>query len=79
MHSLMEKSKVSIYIYGLRMPYFFLRFYLFMRDTGREAEIQAEEEAGSMREPDVGLDPRTPGSCPGPKAGAKPLSHQGCP
>ena len=27
----------------------------------------------------MGLDPRTPGSCPGPKAGAKPLSHPGIP
>ena len=27
----------------------------------------------------MGLDPRTPGSCPELKAGAKPLSHQGCP
>ena len=35
----------------------------------REAETQAEGEAGSMhREPDVGLDPGTPGSRPGPKA-----------
>ena len=39
-----------------------------MRDTERqrerEAETQAEGEAGSplSREPDVGLDPRTPGS-----------------
>ena len=29
--------------------FFFLRFYLFMRDTQREAETQAEEEAGSMQ------------------------------
>ena len=44
----------------------------------REAETQAEGEAGSMyREPDVGFDPGSPGSCPGPKAGAKPLSHPG--
>ena len=51
-----------------------------MRDTGREAEIQAEGEAGSMhREPDVGFDPGSPGSCPGPKAGAKPLRHPGIP
>ena len=28
---------------------FFLRFYLFMRDTQREAETQAEGEAGSMQ------------------------------
>ena len=28
-------------------------------------------------EPDVGLDPGTPGLRPGPKAGAKTLSHPG--
>ena len=43
-----------------------------MRDTEREAETQAEGEAGSLvagsREPDVGLDPRSPGSRPGLKA-----------
>ena len=50
-----------------------------MRDIKREAETQAEGEAGSMQEPDVGLDPRTLGSRPGPKAGAKPLSHPGIP
>ena len=33
-----------------------------MRDTERGAETQAEEEAGSCGEPDVGLNPRTPGS-----------------
>ncbi|CAK7292683.1 hypothetical protein VULLAG_LOCUS2793 [Vulpes lagopus] len=31
------------------------------------------------REPDVGLDPGSPGSRPGPKAGAKPLRHPGDP
>ena len=50
-----------------------------MRDTEREAETQAEGEVGSPREPDAGLDPGSPGSHPGPKAGAKPLSHPGCP
>ena len=41
------------------------------REREREAETQAEGEAGSMhREPDVGLDPQSPGSPPGPKAGA---------
>ena len=46
----------------------------------REAETQAEGEAGSMhREPDVGFDPGSPGSRPGPKAGAKPLHHPGIP
>ena len=31
------------------------------------------------QEPDVGLDPGTPGSLPGPKADAKLLSHPGVP
>ena len=53
-----------------------------MRDTQREkeAETQAEGEAGSMhREPDVGFDLGSPGSRPGPKAGAKQLRHPGIP
>ena len=50
------------------------------RERVREAETQAEGEAGSMRrEPDVGFDPGSPGSRPGPKAGAKPLRHPGIP
>ena len=50
------------------------------REREREADTQAEGEAGSMhREPDVGLDPGSPGSCPRPKAGAKPLRHPGIP
>ena len=50
------------------------------REREREAETQAEGEAGSMyREPDVGLHPASPGSHPGPKAGAKLLSHTGIP
>ena len=48
--------------------------------TEREAETQAEGEAGSKhREHDVGFDPGSPGSRPGPKAGAKPLCHPGIP
>ena len=42
-----------------------------MKDTEREAETQAEGEAGSLQ----GLDPRTLGSHPEPKADAQPLSH----
>ena len=48
-----------------------------MRGTQREAETQAEGEAGSHREPDAGLDSRTPGSRPEPKADAEPLCHLG--
>ena len=50
---------------------------MIVTEREREAETQAEGEAGSMRrEPDVGFDPGSPGSCPGPKAGAKPLRHR---
>ena len=49
------------------------------REREREAETQAKGEAGSMQEPDMRLDPGTPGLRPGPKAGAKPLSHRGIP
>ena len=57
--------------------YLFLNdfIYLFMRDTerGKEAEAQAqvEGEAGSTqgaRRGTLGLDPRSPGSLPGLKA-----------
>ena len=62
--------------------FIFIYFFIYdsHREREREAETQAEGEAGSMhREPDVGLDPESPGSRPGPKAGAKPLRHPGIP
>ena len=48
--------------------------YLFMIDIEREreAEHRQREKQAPCQEPDVGLDPETPGSCPGPKAGAEP-------
>ena len=48
--------------------------YLFMRDIEREREKKREKH-GPCREPNVELDPGTPGSCPGLKADAKLLSH----
>ena len=63
--------------------YFILKdFYLFIRDTEGERERQRHrqrEKQAPCREPYVGLDPRSPGSRLGPKAGAKPLSHPGIP
>ena len=41
-----------------------------MIDREREAETQRREKQAPCREPDAGLDPGTPGSCPEPKAGA---------
>ena len=53
---------------------------MIVTEREREAETQAEGEAGSMHwDPDVGFDPGSPGSRPGPKAGAKPLRHPGIP
>ena len=53
-----------------------------MIDIERERERQRHrrrEKQAPCRKPNVGLDPRTPGSCPGLKAGTKPPSHPGIP
>ena len=50
-----------------------------MRNREREAETQAEGEAGSLWEAQCGLDSGTPGSRPELKADAQPLSHPGVP
>ena len=47
-----------------------------MRDTERQRHRQRETQA-PHGEPNAGLDPRTPGSYPEPKADAQPLSHPG--
>ena len=53
-----------------------------MRDTererGRERHRQREKQA-PRKEPDAGLDPRTLGSQPEPKADAQLLNHPGIP
>ena len=60
--------------------FFSLRFYLFMIDRERERQRHRQKEKQAPRmEPNVGLYPGTPGSCPGPKADAQWLSHPGVP
>ena len=67
-----EMGKVDFRIF-----FFNLFIYDSHTEREREAETQAEGEAGSKhREHDVGFDPGSPGSRPGPKAGAKPLRTQ---
>ena len=63
----------------LYISFFFKDFiYLFMRDTERERQRHRQREKQvPHEEPDAGLDPRTPGSCPEPKADAQPPSHPG--
>ena len=48
----------------------------YKRQKERQRHRQREKQA-PCREPDVGLDPRTPGSHPEPKADAQPLSYPG--
>ena len=52
-----------------------------MRDTERERQRHRQrEKQAPCKEPDLGLDSRSPGSRPEPKAGAlKPMSHPGVP
>ena len=60
-------------------PYLiFLRFYLFIHERYREVERERQrhrqrEKQVPCREPDVGLDPRSPGSGPGLKVA---LNHR---
>ena len=65
-----------------RDPFSFLFkdfIYLFTRDTQREMQRHRQrEKQAPCREPDVGLDPRSPGSRPGLNMALNPLSHQGC-
>ena len=60
---------------------FFIKFlFIHEKRREREAETQAErDKQAPYGEPDVALDPKTPGSHPGPKADAQPLSHPGFP
>ena len=88
---LFESTKLLLYprgkdlalqFWNRRVALFLTSFFkfFFMIVTEREAETQAEGEAGSMhRDPDVGFDPGSPGSHPGPKAGTKSLRHPGIP
>ena len=68
MLDLLKFSTLLFFFYLLFLGRFFPSFfkkdfiYLFMRHTQREAETQAEGEAGSFREPDAGFNPGTPGS-----------------
>ena len=63
--------------------FFFLRFYLFIHERhrahAREAEIQAEGEAGSMQGAQRVTRSQVSRIMPWTKGGTKPLSHPGCP
>ena len=48
--------------------FFFKILFIYSWETEREREIQAEGEQAPYREPNVGLNPGSPESCPGLKA-----------
>ena len=52
-----------------------------MRDAVRERQRHRQRERSRLHagKPHVGLNPRSPGSHPGPKAGAQLMSHPGVP
>ena len=52
--------------------------FIYERHRKRQGHRQREKQA-SGKEPTVGLDPRTPESCPEPNATAQLLSHPGAP
>ena len=60
--------------------FFFLKDFIYLWETQREAETQAEGgEAGSMQGAWWGTWPQNPGSGPEPKADAQPLRHPDVP
>ena len=85
---MMAVTSTEMYIlsYSLVLPFrlemrytllffFFLRFYLFLRDTERERQRHRQREKQvPCWEPDVKLDPGSPGSR-WAEGSAKPLSH----
>ena len=63
---------VSFFFVFLKIIYLFIH----ERHTQRERQrLRQREKQAPRREPNVRLDPRTPGSCPELKVGAQPLSH----
>ena len=71
---------IFIYIYYIFIIYYYIfeDFYIFIHETQRERQRHRQrEKQAPCRESDAGLDPGTPGSCPGPKADTQPLSHPG--
>ena len=58
----------------------FILFFKFVHERPGERQRHRQREKQALREePDVGLDPRIPGSLPEPKADIQPLSHPSTP
>ena len=72
----------GIFLSSLGKCFFKKTFYLFIHERHKERKRwrhRQREKQAPCSEPNVGLDPGSPGSRPGPKAGAQLLSHPGVP
>ena len=81
-NSTLKIAEFHIYFNSVSLILFNFLKILFIHERDRERERQRHrqrEKQVPCLEPDVGLEPGTSGSHPGPKAGTKPLSHRGCP
>ena len=59
-----------------RLSIFLKKVFIYSWETQEERQrYRQREKQVPCREPDAGLNPRTPGSWPKPKADAQPLSH----
>ena len=61
------------------MEIFLKDFFIYSRETHREQRHRQREKQAPCKDPNVGLDPETPGLRPGLKADTQPLSHPGLP
>ena len=62
---------LEIELLGQKLCTFFLKIYLFIHERHREGQRHKQREKQvPRREPNVGLDPGTPGSRPEPKTDA---------
>ena len=77
----LEKRGLQTSVCNTILFLFFLKIlFIHERHTQRERQRHRQrEKQAPCKEPDTGLDSRIPGSHPGLKAGAKPLSHPGIP
>ena len=86
----LNEALLFIYFLNNNLSFYFFKRFLFIHERRRERERERErerlaqrhrqrEKQAPCREPDVGLNPGTLGSCPEPKADAHPLSHPGAP
>ena len=58
----------------------FKKYFIYSLETHRERPRHRQrEKQAPYEQPSTGLDPRTLGTCPGPKAEIQPLSHPDIP